>query len=80
MQAAPEAPEETEASNATWYIAELEAEIDKLRADIRCLKSAQSFGYVRGRGMLLPRAGTIAPKPVVPALDIPPVAAQIRDD
>ena len=52
----------------------------KLQADIRRLKSSQSFGYVRGRGMLLPRTGKNIPKPVVPALDIPPVAAQIRDD
>ena len=77
MQAAPEAPEEE--GNANWYIAELESEIDKLRADIRRLKSNQSFGYVRGRGMIaMPKIDT-SRKPVE-AIDIPPVAAQIRDD
>ena len=74
MQAAPEAPEETE-DTRVWYIAELEAEIDKLRLDIRRLKSSQSFGYVRGRGMLLPRTGKNIPKPVVEPLDVSPEQA-----
>jgi hypothetical protein len=81
MQAAPEAPEEA----ADPYIEALEAEIERLRADIRYLKLErehyESLGFSRGRRrMLLPRAGTIAPKPVVPAIDIPPVEAQLKDE
>ena len=47
----------------------------KLQADIRRLKSSQSFGYVRGRGMLLPRTGKNIPKPVVEPLDVSPEQA-----
>jgi hypothetical protein len=71
VQAPTEAPEETEDTGLS-YIEALEAEIDKLRLDIKRLKSNQSFGYVRGRGMLPPRAGAILPKPVVEALDVSP--------
>ena len=77
--AAPEAPEKE--TNATWYIAELEAEIDRLRGDVRRLKANQSFGYVRGRGLVAIPAGKIdMSKPRVEAIDIPPVAAQLKDD
>ena len=66
------AEEETEAEiYATWYIAELEAEIEGLRAQIRRLKGNQSFGYVRGRGMTLPTSGSIVPaKPRIEPLDV----------
>ena len=74
MQAHAEATQEAE-GDATWYITELEAEIDKLRLDIKRLKSSQSFGYVRGRGMLLPRTGKNIPKPVVEPLDVSPEQA-----
>ena len=74
MQAHAEATQEAE-GDATWYITELEAEIDKLRLDIKRLKSSQSFGYVRGRG--LPNMGANLPKidtlkPRVEALDVSP--------
>jgi hypothetical protein len=46
------------------YIAALEAEIARL-------KSNQSFGYVRGRGLALPTSGSIVPaKPMIEPLDV----------
>ena len=84
MQAPAEAAQAQEAEEEGLVllrrVRELEDETDKLRLDIQRLRSNQSFGYVRGRGMIQPKSGMVLPpKPVIPALDIPPVAAQMPD-
>lgn len=72
--------EEAEASNANWYITELEAEIDRLWLENRRLKSSQSWGFVRAGNAYKDRPKIDTSKPRVEAIDIPPVTAQLPDD
>ena len=53
--------------------------IHELEDEVALRSRNISFGYVRGRGLPKPETGSIAPKPRVPAIDIPPVAAQMGD-
>ena len=53
--------------------------IHELEDEVALRSRNISYGYVRGRGLPKPETGSIAPKPRVPAIDIPPVAAQMGD-
>ena len=55
----------------------LQAENERLKSERELF---ESNGYSRGRRRQAPpNSGSIAPKPRVPAIDIPPVAAQMGD-
>ena len=53
--------------------------IHELEDEVALRSRNISYGYVRGRGLPKPETGSIAPKPRVAPIDIPPVAAQMGD-
>lgn len=73
MQAPAEA-QETEAEDEGLVLLR---RIHELEGDVDYWRSLAGWGYGR-RGNAYKR--DVAPKPIVPAIDIPPVAAQMRDD
>ena len=73
MQAAPQAPQETEADPKDALIAALYAEN-------AWLKTKVSWGLVQAGDAYKDRPKIDMRKERVEAIDIPPVTAQIRDD
>lgn len=67
MQAAPEATQEAEAEEEGLVLLR---RIHELEDDVAMRTRNISFGYVRGRGMIGPKSGTIPSKPRVEPLDV----------